>query len=54
MNRVMLTKDEAQALVDAYSLRDIGDDNEENDLLRTHNPTLYSAYERLLKIADGQ
>lgn len=54
MNRVMLgTQAEAQALVDAHEIR-IEDGDEETELLRENNPDLFAAYQRLLKIADGQ
>ena len=53
MNRVMLTKAEAKAIVDAHEIR-LDKDDEETELLSDQNPLLYAAYERLLKIADGQ
>lgn len=53
MNRVMLTQAEAQALVDAHEIR-LEEGDEETELLRENNAELFAAYERLLKIADGQ
>jgi hypothetical protein len=53
MKRVMLTQEEAQAIVDAHEIR-LEDGDEETELLEANNPTLYAAYQRILKIADGQ
>lgn len=53
VNRAMLSKDEAQAIVDAHEIR-LEEGDEETELLRENNPELYAAYERILKIADGQ
>lgn len=53
MNRVMLTQEEAQAIVDAHEIR-LDDGDEETELLRENNPELFAAYQRILKIADGQ
>ena len=53
VNRVMLTQDQAQALVDAHEIK-LDETEEETQLIYENNPTLYLAYEKLLKIADGQ
>ena len=54
MNRVMLTKDEAQAIVDAHEIDATMNNEEEAELLEANNPELFAAYKRILKIADGQ
>lgn len=53
MNRVVLSQAEAQAIVDAHEIR-LDEGDEETDLLRENNPELFAAYQRLLKIANGQ
>ena len=54
MNRVMLTKAEAQCLIDAHEIDATMGNDEESELLEANNPELYAVYRRLLKIADGQ
>lgn len=54
MNRVMLTKAEAQTLVDAHEIDATMSNEEEAEFLEANNPELFAAYKRLLKIADGQ
>lgn len=46
-----LTKEEAQALLDASDVRTIDEDDEESILLAEHNPSLMEAYKKLWKIA---
>lgn len=53
VNRVMLTQAEAQAIVDAHEIC-LEEGDEETELLQENNPELFAAYQRLLKIADGQ
>ena len=54
MNRVMLTKAEARCLVEAHEIETTMQNEEEAELLEANNPELFAAYQRLLKIADGQ
>lgn len=49
-----LTKDEAQALVDAHEIEQCLDNEEEADLLEQNNPQLFSAYNVVRAIANGQ
>lgn len=54
MNRIQLTKDQAQAIMDAHELSATLQNDEERELLEANNPELYEAYQALEKIADGQ
>lgn len=53
VNRATLTQAEAKAIVDAHEIR-LDKDDEETEMLSEQNPLLFAAYERLLKIANGQ
>lgn len=46
-----LSKEEAQALLDANDVHTMDDDDEENILLAENNGTLMEAYKKLWKIA---
>lgn len=54
MNRVMLSKSEAQTLVEAHEVEQLLGNVEEVELLGENNPDLLNAYRRLVKIAEGQ
>lgn len=46
-----LSKEEAQALLDANDIRSMDEDDEENILLAENNRLLMEAYKKLWKIA---
>lgn len=48
-----LSRDEAQALCDAFEIHTFFESDEEVDLLEENNPCLLQAYETLRAIADG-